>query len=324
MAANRLQPWELALEPRLPIALLIMMMDDQPRQRAEPTADISVIIPHYNDLDRLSLCLDALTRQRGVVPLEIIVADNGSPLDERVLLERINGRARLVHAPDRGAGPARNAGVAASTSAMLAFTDADCVPEPDWLANGITALSTGDLVGGQMTVFVEHHGPKSAAEAFEAVFAFDNAAYVADKGFSVTANLFTRRDVFDRVGGFRVGVSEDLDWCRRATALGFRLIYCPDASVGHPARANWPQLKHKWLRIQSETFALGRPGMANTLTVLLRAWAMPLSIVADLPKIWRSRLLSGSGERWAATQGLIRLRFWRMIDLHRLLFNWRR
>lgn len=156
------------------------------------------------------------------------------------------------------------------------------------------------------------------------VFAFDNAAYVADKGFSVTANLFTRRDVFDRVGGFRVGVSEDLDWCRRATAQGFRLSYCADASVGHPARANWQQLKHKWLRIHSETFALGRPGVANTLNVLLRAWAMPLSIVADLPKVWRSRLLAGSGERWAATQGLIRLRFWRMIDLHRLLFNWRR
>lgn len=301
-----------------------MMMDEPPRQRAEPTADISVIIPHFNDLDRLSVCLDALTGQHGVAPLEIIVADNGSPIDEQLLLERIDGRARLVHAPDRGAGPARNSGVAASSGTMLAFTDADCVPEPDWLANGIKALSDADLVGGQMTVFVEHDGPKSPAEAFEMVFAFDNAAYVADKGFSVTANLFTRREVFDRVGGFRVGVSEDLDWCRRATAQGFRLSYCPGASVGHPARANWQQLKHKWLRIQAETYALGRPSIANRLTTLLRAWAMPLSIVADLPKIWRSRLLSGSGERWAATQGLIRLRFWRMIDLHRLLFNWQR
>ena len=64
----------------------------------------------------------------------------------------IAGRARLVLVREKGAGPARNGGVAASKGDILAFTDADCRPDPHWLENGVAALSRYDFLGGGIDV----------------------------------------------------------------------------------------------------------------------------------------------------------------------------
>src|SRR5436189_258200 len=82
------------------------------------------------------------------------------------------------------------------------------------LRRGLEALAQADFVGGRMQVLVEDPARPRPAEAFEAVFAFDNRRYVEEMGFTVTANLFCPRAVFDAVGGFGVGMSEDLEWCR--------------------------------------------------------------------------------------------------------------
>jgi GT2 family glycosyltransferase len=293
--------------------------------RQQDAPRVTVIIPHYNDPERLDLCLAALNRQDFTRDhFTIIVADNGSPTGEAALTERIAGRARLVIAGERGAGPARNAGVSASGTPILAFTDADCIPHPSWLSAGVAALDRYQLVGGQMTVLVDHDGPKNPTEAFECVFAFDNATYVRDKGFTVTANLFTTRGVFDAVGGFGAGMSEDLDWCHRATAQGFRLGYAADAIVGHPAREDWSALVHKWRRINAETWALKPPTLAHKFGWLVRSWLLPFSIIAHAPRIWASPSLTSSTDRIAALRGLVRLRLWRVVDAHRLAFGWRR
>jgi glycosyltransferase involved in cell wall biosynthesis len=75
---------------------------------------VSVIIPHYRDLARLDKCLTALGRQ--TYPrdcIEIIVADNASPEGETAVAAAIAGRSRLVVVREKGAGLARNGGVAA-------------------------------------------------------------------------------------------------------------------------------------------------------------------------------------------------------------------
>jgi GT2 family glycosyltransferase len=273
---------------------------------------ISVVVPHYQDLDSLGRCLDALARQ--TLPreaFEIIVADNASPVGEAAVAQRIAGHARLTLAPQKGAGPARNAGVAASRGDILAFTDCDCVPEPDWLAQGVAALSAWDFVGGRMRVLVDDPARMTGPEAFETVFAFDNEAYVTRKGFTVTANLFCPRALFDAVGGFRVGVSEDLDWCLRARAAGYRIGYAAGAVVGHPARRTWPELRRKWERLNAEAFGLvaGEPGGRGRW--FIRAFALPLSALAHTPKVLRSPLLASGRDRLRALAVLYRLRFWR-------------
>jgi len=280
--------------------------------------EISVIVPHYHDRDRLERCLAALEQQ--TLPrdrYEIIIADNDSPCD----LSALRSRAHVITATLRGAGPARNAGVAASSGIILAFTDADCLPGSDWLAEGVAALADADIVGGAISVSIEHEGAMTGAEAFESVFAFDNRDYVESKGFSVTANLFCRRAVFDAVGPFRVGVSEDLDWCLRARAKGFSIRYASGAKVSHPARADWPTLRRKWERLNAESFALACEAPGGRLRWALRSFAIPASIILHAPRIFRSPIVRSPRERAAALATLVRLRCWRFVDAQRLLMH---
>jgi GT2 family glycosyltransferase len=283
---------------------------------------VSVIIPHFSDLRRLDRCLDALSGQTGLAaPPEIIVADNGSPEGEAAVLAVIQGRARLVRVMERGAGPARNGGVAVASGEVLAFTDSDCCPSPGWIAAGLAALGIGSVVGGQVDVFIAEPGRPTAVEAFERVFAFDNARYVQTKQFTVTANLFCARSDFQRVGGFRNGVSEDVEWCARALGAGLRLVYAPDAGVAHPARRTWTELVAKWRRINHETYGLHlvRPG--GRILWALRALALPLSAVVHTPKVLLSPRLPRLGDRLGALRVLYRVRWWRMVDALRLFFQ---
>ena len=194
-------------------------MTDRPLTKNSPGRNVSdplvsVIIPHYNDLANLRRCLSRLASQ--TLPkdrFEIVVADNGSAcgLEE---VQNVCGRiARVVHAPIPGAGPARNVAVAASSGAVLAFTDSDCRPAPDWLENGFAALRNADIVGGRVDVDVGDPAHPTAIEAFELVFAFNVKRYIEELGFSVSANIFVSRATFDRVervsrprgGGPRLG-----------------------------------------------------------------------------------------------------------------------
>ncbi len=277
--------------------------------------EISVIIPHYDDLVRLDRCLTALAGQTLARDrYEIVVADNMSSCGEATVHAVIAGRARLVLAPEKGAGPARNAAVAAARGDVLAFTDADCVPNRGWLAAGAAGLAEADIIGGCVSVLHEGGGPRTGAEAFEAVFAFRNRRYIEREGFSVTANLFCRRAVYDATGPFRVGMSEDRDWCLRARSLGYRLAYQPAAVVGHPARADWPSLLRKWRRLHAELFANARMRPGGRWRWFAASAAMPASILAHLPHVLASSALAGGRERALGAATLARLRLWRFAD----------
>lgn len=276
--------------------------------------DVSVIVPHYNDLQGLDRCLSALTAQS--LPCdryEIVVADNLSPCGEAAVRAAIGQRARLVVAREKGAGPARNAAAAVAKGRLFAFTDSDCVPDAGWLAAGLAGLEGHDIVGGAMTLLF-NGCEKSGAEAYEAVFAFNNRRYVEREGFSVTANLFCSREVYAATGPFHVGMSEDRDWCLRARALGFRLGYAPDALVAHPARSDWRALLAKWRRLNAELYANTLMAPRGRLRWLVSTAAMPLSILAHLPRVLASPALAGAVERRRGAATLARLRLWRFAD----------
>lgn len=288
--------------------------------RAEPqTKKISVVIPHYRDVENLGVCLRALAAQSYPHEIfEIIVADNGSPEAEAVK-DAVAGRARLVIARERGAGPARNAGAAAAQGDILAFIDSDCVAEPQWLSEGVAALSRFDFAGGKVNVLVTDPRRMTAVEAFEKVFAFDNEAYVTKKGFTGSGNLFCPRALFEKVGGFRAGVSEDVEWSHRATAGGFRLGFAPNAAVGHPARRTWPELVAKWRRLTLEAYLLSQEKGGGKLRWFFRSLLLPPSALAHVPRVLRDPSL-GMGRKLAAGRILFAIRFWRFRESLRLLF----
>jgi GT2 family glycosyltransferase len=285
----------------------------------ERASAVSVIVPHLSDLQGLGdclACLDLQTLPRG--QFEVIVADNFSPEGPAAVEAVVGGRARLVVVNERGAGPARNGGAHAASGGILAFTDCDCRPDPEWLSAGLAALRRDDVVGGKVVVQARDAAHPTPAEAFELVFAFDNESYVRKKGFTVSANLFCSRAVFERVGGFGVGLSEDVDWCRRAAAAGFALGYEPSAVVRHPARRDWPALVRKWRRIDAESFGLIRAEPIGRIRWMARALALPLSAVVHAPRVLVDNRLPGPGVRSGALMILFRLRAWRFWDSLRL------
>lgn len=276
--------------------------------------DLAVIIPHYNDPDRLRICLDALMRN-DLGSAEILVVDNNSPTPPDQVLADFP-TVRWVTEVEKGAGPARNRGVAETSAPVLAFIDADCVAAADWLATARDVAQKADLVGGRVDVHEETPPPRNGTQAFEKVFAFDFRNYVEVQGFSGAGNLVTHRSVFNATGPFRTVVAEDKEWTQRAVALGHRLIYSDALVVSHPSRGDWGQLRNKWRRMTQEAFALAQassPGGRTRIRWVLRALMMPISVVAHLPKLLLSPKLSGLSERLRGAAILARIRLQRML-----------
>ena len=290
-----------------------------------PTAlapQVSVIVPHYSQVEALGACLASLEAQSlPASRFEILVVDNNSPCGLEPVRAVAGERARLLVETARGAGPARNRGVAEARGQVFAFIDADCVASPCWLEEGLRGLEGFDIVGGRVDVSVADERRMSGAEAFERVFAFDFRSYIEDKGFTGSGNLFCRREVFEAVGGFRPAVSEDMDWSHRARALGYSLGYHEAAAIAHPARADWSELTRKWSRINRESLRLSEGKRLGRLKWFARNWLVPISILPHATRVMSSRKLPDSRTRLRALATLAGIRLWRFADAHRALLE---
>jgi GT2 family glycosyltransferase len=278
---------------------------------------VSVIVPHLNDYENLDACLTLLGAQSFPGDrTEVIIADNGSSRGLDVVRAIVGTRGRVIEVAERGAGPARNAGVRASQGDAIAFIDSDCRPDPRWLEEGLAELRLADFAGGRVDVLVEDPRRMTAAEAFESVFAFQNESYVKGRHFTVTASMFVWRSVFESVGGFENGVPEDKDWCMRAVRQGYRIRFAPKSIVGHPARRTMPELKRKWRRLTIESCEGARREGRGPILVLVRQWAALLAVVphAFVPLV--SSRLSGMRNRILAIGALARIRAYRLAIAH--------
>ena len=191
--------------------------------------DVSVIVPAQDAAATIGRTLAALAAQRVDSGFEIVVVDDGSSDATAAVAERAG--ARVVRQAKR-AGPAaaRNAGVTAARGRLLAFTDADCEPAPSWLAAGAAALGDADLVTGPIAP-----APGVAVRPFDRTLRVTGPSPLFE-----SANLFARRALFERVGGFervrRVDIGhfgEDALFGWRARRAGARVAYAPDALVHH-------------------------------------------------------------------------------------------
>jgi GT2 family glycosyltransferase len=127
------------------------------------------------------------------------------------------------------------------------------VPAPDWIECGLARLLRGevDIVGGHVELTVSD--PPSLAELVDIGRGYlDQRAMVEREGYAATANLWIRRELVERVGGFRQiwsGQDQDRDLVERAVAAGARLAYAPEVVVEHPARATLKELARKEYRL---------------------------------------------------------------------------
>ena len=170
--------------------------------------EVSVVIPARDAGATLPATLSALDAQQGAPTYEVIVIDD---------------------AAGEGPAAARNRGAARATGRLLAFTDADCEPEPGWLAALAAAARDADVVQGRVV-------PAGPVGPFDRTISVE-----VMHGLFETANLAIRRDLFERLGGFEsilrprrgkeLGEDVWLGW--RARRAGARVEFCPEAVVRH-------------------------------------------------------------------------------------------
>lgn len=195
---------------------------------------VSIVIPAFNDQAGINTCLEGISRQTYPHDLiEVIVVDNGST-PALIIHDAFGLTIRLERCPKPGSYAARNVGTAAATGTVLAFTDADCRPDPHWLENGLTALDAKPgcaVIGGE--VLLEWPARPSAVALYQCITGFGQEENIRDKGFSATANLFCTRSQFETVGPFdeRLLSGGDREWCWRASRHGISVLYEPKALI---------------------------------------------------------------------------------------------
>jgi glycosyltransferase involved in cell wall biosynthesis len=222
------------------------------------TPDIAIVVCTRNRADRLSTCLDAIARQLYPVHRwELVVVNNGSTDDtRRVLIAWMAAHRHLVvigiDEPRPGLSAARNAGIRATQAPLIACTDDDCYPAPDWLDAIMdrfrAAVPTvrgpyGAPIGyGYLGGRIDLHDPTDADITTQhRPYPVDWSPGVAPLAGDIHgANMAFRRAVWAEVHGFdeRFGAGtpyacEDIDFVTRASLAGHWGLYCPDAVVSH-------------------------------------------------------------------------------------------
>jgi glycosyltransferase involved in cell wall biosynthesis len=201
--------------------------------------EISVVIPTYNRLEDLRKCLEALERQTfGCSRFEVVVIDGGSSDGTLDFLEKfVPGTAmRLSYLvePKRGAAAARNAGVLRSKAAYVAFTDDDCIPEPEWLSDLFDSFPRdGNCagVGGRVTPQANN-----IISRYIDYFRVSRAIEFGDTAlYLVTANAMYRRPLLMAVGIFdeRIIYGEDTNLSLKLLKRGYYLKSLDVAVVRH-------------------------------------------------------------------------------------------
>ncbi len=246
---------------------------------------VSIIVPARERAEVLARCLDPLSRQSWPADrLEIIVVDNGAPEDLSTAISA-TPRGRLVAEPRPGSYAARNRGVREARGDVFAFTDADCIPAPGWVEHGVAALlapAAPGFVAGRVDTFAHDPAHPTAAELYDlTVLRFRQDWNVAERQFAATANMFTTRAAFERVGPFDADLRSggDMEWGRRATALGLAGAYAEGALVRHPARRSLVETCRREARVAGGTWQM----LSRTAPPARRAVDLMRSLMPALP-----------------------------------------
>jgi len=194
------------------------------------------VVPVRDGGGGLEHLLEALLCQTiGRDSFEVILADDGSTDGAIDLVCGYGESLRISRGPPINAYAARNRGVAVTTSPILAFTDADCLPEPYWLELGLTVLEREELdfIAGR----VQPRLPtRPTVWSLMDMRGCHDTEHFLRSGRGVTANLFVRRELFERMGGFDESLASagDLDFTERCVAADAPGGFVSDLIVHHP------------------------------------------------------------------------------------------
>jgi glycosyltransferase involved in cell wall biosynthesis len=218
--------------------------------------DVSIILCTANRANGLRQTMASLAGVRCPGAVELVVVDNRSTDDTRVVVEDAARHypfpIRYLHEAEVGKYAALNAGINASTARFIAATDDDARFEPDWLERAVDGLSRYgcEFVGGRVLPLWGGEKPAWLAENnglhTKVIALLDHGTQVREFGRGISwplgVNVAYRREVFERVGlfdkrlGRKTGTLRNQaqrEWHLRARAAGARGYYLPEMVVHH-------------------------------------------------------------------------------------------
>jgi GT2 family glycosyltransferase len=213
---------------------------------------VSVIITGRNEQNTIENCILSIFSQ-DYPNFEVIYVDAKSsdnsieyanklrvPVEDNAKCKRYLIILAEADSPGRG----RNVGVKAAKGAIIAFVDADCVAEKDWLTNlvGHLPVETG-MVGGPNVI--RHFKKSKAIMAIDSVLStylgsggspqFYNINKDCETYAVSSCNMAIQKTLFEKIGGFNESLryNEDSDLCNRMRKGGYTIVYTPSARVDH-------------------------------------------------------------------------------------------
>lgn len=238
---------------------------------------VTVIIPALNRREMLAAAVGALCEQTYPFDkFELIVVDNGSTDGTAewaaALRPPFRFRFLLNQTSFRVPGQSRNLGIAEAAGELVAFTDSDCVPSPEWLTEGVRALTSDKTIGLVQGMTVPSNEEKPVV--------YRTISVVSHKSYFETCNIFYRTAALREAGGFHMDFierypppyfGEDTDLGYRVLEKGYRAIFAPSALVNHRIHRHslknwikeptvsfsWPLLVLKHPRIRRDLLFLG-------------------------------------------------------------------
>jgi glycosyltransferase involved in cell wall biosynthesis len=227
---------------------------------------VSVIVPVYNDAMRIRACIEKLLSQTyPSQQYEIIIIDNGSTDATPDTVKHFPVKY-LNENKIQGSYAARNKGIRNAAGEIIAFTDSDCIPVPEWIASGVEAMyeQSCDLIGGNVQF---QFSPKwSAAELCDSLTNMQIKKNISERKVGKTANLFVKSNVIQKTGLFPENLKSggDVIWTRKAVRDGFRIGFAPRAAVAHPARAIVQLLKKQYRVGKGQPFIWRQEGDSSS------------------------------------------------------------
>ncbi|HEX6982795.1 MAG TPA: glycosyltransferase [Balneolaceae bacterium] len=198
---------------------------------------VSVVIPVLNAEQYIDEVLTALERQTYNADFfETILVDNEST-DETIPLAKEYDVELLINSRSKNPYISRNMGVKKAKGEIIAFLDVTCIPIPTWMEEGVKLIQKGaDLVGGHIKF--KYSSPPSIGEWYDSITFVNVKQYIEEENAAAGGNIFLSRKVWEFTGSFpedrRSGA--DILWTKKATSMGYKLVFGEHVTVYYPAR----------------------------------------------------------------------------------------
>lgn len=211
--------------------------------------DISLIIPAFNASKTVAACLQACRAQKlpPEARLQIILVDDGSTDSTSQLAEGF-GVQVVAHPRQRGAAAARNSGLAAATGEIILFTDADCVPQENWVMEMIRPFANPAIMGCKGIYTTRQPQLVARFVQIEYEDKYDLLRTQPFIDFIDTYSAGYRAAVLRDCGGFDEAVQyvEDQELSFRLAAAGHKMVFQSTAVVAHKhSDTVWRYLRKK-------------------------------------------------------------------------------